>query len=129
MTCVHSQNRNGSNWPARKKSSPYERLRKSSLERDRAKAIAPLVRRVTESLIGGAFLSGWPVTNGIEFFYLSCEHRDHADINAAKNILALGLSVSVCGEASSGVLAKSKTRNVSVKQKTMDAQDPGIIAP
>ena len=66
--------------------------------------------------------------NGLEFFCLICGHRDHADINAAKNILALGQSVSVCGEASSGVLAKSKTRNVFVKQKPMGAQAPGIIA-
>ena len=59
------------NWPARKKSCPYERLRKSSSERDRAKVIAPLVRRVTESLIGGAFLSGWPVTfNLISILFL-----------------------------------------------------------
>ena len=52
------------------------RVRKSSSERDRAKAIAPLVRRVTKSLIGGAFLSGWPVTNKKnELSTLGYQHR------------------------------------------------------
>lgn len=65
--------------------------------------------------------------NGIEFLCLQCGHRDHADANAAQNILALGQSVTVCGETTSGVLAKSKTRKVSVKQKPMVAQAPGIL--
>ena len=42
---------------ARMKISSFERHRKSSSERDRAKAIAPLVRRLTESLERGAFQS------------------------------------------------------------------------
>jgi len=56
-----------------------------------------------------------------QFLCLECGHSDHADINAAKNILALGQSVSVCGEASVGVLVKTRTRRASMKQKPLSA--------
>lgn len=59
--------------------------------------------------------------NKERFVCLECGFEDHADVNAAKNILALGHSASVCGEASVGVLASVKTRRVSKKQKPIAA--------
>ena len=58
------------------------------------------------------------------FLCLACGHADHADVNAAKNILALGYSVTVCGGASVGVLANAKTRRVSKKQKPVGGVSP-----
>lgn len=43
--------------------------------------------------------------NKENFCCKECGHKDHADINAAKNILALGHSVSVCG---AGTLVSAK---------------------
>jgi transposase len=49
-------------------------------------------------------------------------HTDHADINAAKNILALGHSVTVCGGASvGGLVQNTKPRRAPMKQKPISA--------
>ncbi len=59
--------------------------------------------------------------NKLAFKCLECGHSDHADINAARNILERGHRLSVCGEASVGVLAKTKARRASMKQKPISA--------
>ena len=59
--------------------------------------------------------------NKEKFACTLCGYKDHADINAAKNILALGHSASVCGETSAGPAAKTAGRRVSRKQKPTGA--------
>lgn len=44
------------------------------------------------------------------FVCVACGHEDDADINAAKNILRVGQTLSVCGEGSLGPSAKQKPR-------------------
>lgn len=55
--------------------------------------------------------------NKESFKCVKCGHTDHADINGAKNILAAGHAVTVCGETSFGASGKTTSRNVSAKQK------------
>ena len=39
-----------------------------------------------------------PVIGKNKFLCVKCGHKENADINAAKNILAVGLAVLACGE-------------------------------
>jgi putative transposase len=48
------------------------------------------------------------------FACVSCGHRENADLNAAKNILAAGLAVSACGEAPLGAPVKQEARKRNV---------------
>ncbi len=46
-----------------------------------------------------------------------CGHQDHADVNAAKNILAAGHAVNACGEAVRPRVSERKPKAASVKQE------------
>jgi putative transposase len=55
------------------------------------------------------------------FACVACGHTEHADINAAKNILAAGLAASACGEAIRPCTAAKQHRAASVKQEPTEA--------
>jgi putative transposase len=57
--------------------------------------------------------------NKQDFNCVSCGYHDHADINAAKNILTAGHAVR--GEVNAVVLVKTKTRRTSLKRKPIAA--------
>ena len=59
--------------------------------------------------------------NGESFVCRSCGQKDHADVNAAKNILAFGQRVLVCGETLSRGDGKTASRRRSMKQKPLVA--------
>jgi len=50
------------------------------------------------------------------FLCQSCGHAENADTNAAKNILAAGQAVSVCGEALVGVFSEAETTCAAMQQ-------------
>ena len=63
------------------------------------------------------------------FVCLACGHAEHADTNAAKNILAVGHAVwtamsDACGKDGSGLVRKHKTKLASVKQEPTEAIAP-----
>ena len=55
------------------------------------------------------------------FVCISCNHSENADINAAKNILAIGQIVSVCGENALAISMKQKSLGIGDLVPTLQA--------